>query len=670
MDRAHSEFLVELEEQVERIYVDLDALRVPDLDGRARRELIDRIFRSVHSVKGSSASCGLNAVSQIAHEFEDLLDAARLGQLVLDRAALDTCESAVDALSESLGLAADGIVEPSRNELFERLRAAASGDSSNAEHDEILNTIPGEFWHTLMEPEKYRLAAAVREGSRLFLISTSFEIESFDEEFFRLKEKLAVWGEVISTSPTVNNSDHNKINFQVLYASALDAPRLTTKLREFPTVVFKAVESAPAAQSKELSGPPSVSPTSSSVSSRANFVRTDLEKLDQLISNTHELFRQTSNAFDLARTGSHSEELQKLTEELKTSFLGVEDELINLRMVSIGPTLQRAVRAGRTAARQAGKDIDFEVIGGDLRLDKLLAEAIADPLIHLIRNAVDHGIEDTETRARGGKSKRGTIRIAASSEGGRSRVSVTDDGRGIDPQIVSVAAKRIGLLESETSLDFERSLRLIFRPGFTTMDSVSDLSGRGVGLDVVETGVEQAGGELRVSSKPGVGTTFEIRLPVTFGLMEAKVIVSGGQRYCIAASQTLTGHDALTEDAKVTDAGRATQVSLRELLGQPPVVTQTVSLRTEATDASQSKKDSSREARQITCLLSDERDARGTPKSVRIVVDEVEGNEKVLVRSLGRHAGRWSGVAGATELSDGSVALVLDLPRLLTGLRF
>ena len=662
MDRGHSEFLVELEEQVERIYVDLDALRVPDLDGRARRELIDRIFRSVHSVKGSSASCGLNAVSQIAHEFEDLLDTARRGQLVLDKAALDTCESAVDALSESLGLAADGIVEPSRNELFERLRSAARGESSHAEDDEILNTIPGEFWHALMEPEKYRLAAAVREGSRLFLISTSFEIESFDEEFFRLKETLAVWGEVISTSPTIDNSDRNKINFQVLYASALDAPSLTTKLREFPTVVLKAVDSTPVAESRELAGLPAVSPTPSSVSSRANFVRTDLETLDQLISNTHELFRQTSNALDLAGTGSPSKEFQNLTEELKASFLSVEDELINLRMVSIGPTLQRAVRAGRTAARQAGKEIDFDVTGGDLRLDKLLAEAIADPLIHLIRNAVDHGIEDNETRARGGKSRRGTIRIAASNEAGRSRVSVTDDGRGIDPVIVSAAAKRLGLVESETSLNFERSLRLIFRPGFTTMDSVSDLSGRGVGLDVVETGVEQAGGELRVSSKPGAGATFEIRLPVTFGLMEAKVVVSAGQRYCIASSQTFTEDNALTNDA-IDD--RVPHVSLRDLLGQPPVVTQTVSLRTEATNASQSKKDSSREAHQITCLLSDERDARGTPKSVRIVVDELAGTEKVLVRSLGRHAGRWSGVAGATELRDGSVALVLDLTRLL-----
>jgi two-component system, chemotaxis family, sensor kinase CheA len=668
MDQAQSEFLVELEELVEQIYVDLDALRDTELDGRGRREVIDRIFRRVHSVKGSSASCGLNVVSQIAHEFEDLLDAARVGRVVLHDAILDTCDSAVDALSESLSLAADGIVEPSRSQLFERLRALTRGNSSHADDDAILKRIPAEIWVKLTEPEKYRLAGAVREGNRLFLISTSFEIESFDEEFFRLKEKLAAWGDVISTSPTVDDLNQEKINFQVLYASAFEAPRLEASLAEFPNVVLNGtVPVAPPTELTKLS--PSITPTRASVSSLANFVRTDLETLDRLISTTHELFRRTSNALDLSAGRSDSERLQSLNEELKASFLSVEDELINLRMVSLGPTLQRAVRAGRTAARLAEKEIDFEVTGGDLRLDKLLADAIADPLIHLIRNAVDHGIEDAETRAQAGKSGRGSVHIEASSEGGRSRVSVTDDGRGIDPELVSAAAKRLGILESDIDLDFERSLRLIFRPGFTTVDSVSDLSGRGVGLDVVETEVEQAGGELRVSSRPGVGTTFEIRLPVTFGLMEAKVVVSGGQRYCIAASETLAG-EKNGREASITNAQQLPQVSLQQLLGQPSLVTQTVSLRSDATDASESKKNSPQAAQLITCLFSDERD--GTtgriPKSVRIVVDEIQGTEKVLVRGLGRHAGRWYGVAGATELSDGSIALVLDLPRLLTGL--
>ena len=182
-------------------------------------------------------------LSQIAHEFENLLDAARVGRVTLDDAVLDTCESAVDALSDSLGLAAAGILEPSRSQIFERLQALTRGPTgdSHTEDDAVLKRIPAETWQALTEPEKHRLADAVREGSRLFIISTSFDIASFDEEFFRLKEKLAEWGEVISTSPTVDESLPDKINFQVLYASGIEAGSLEANLSEFPDVVSKPV---------------------------------------------------------------------------------------------------------------------------------------------------------------------------------------------------------------------------------------------------------------------------------------------------------------------------------------------------------------------------------------------------------------------------------------------
>ena len=383
-------------------------------------------------------------------------------------------------------------------------------------------------------------------------------------------------------------------------------------------------------------------------------MRTDLDKLDRLISSTHELLRTTSNALELALSEQQlpapaRQELQKLNEQIRTSFMGVEDELINLRMVSLGPTLQRAMRAGRAAARLAAKEIDFEIVGAGLLLDKLLVDAIADPLIHLVRNAVDHGIESSvETRLQAGKKPRGTVRIEAVSEGSQSRLRVVDDGRGVDPLLVAEAALRLGIPTSDSPLDIERSLRLIFRPGFTTLASVSDVSGRGVGLDVVETAVEQVGGELRVSSEPGEGTTFEIRLPVTFGLVATNVVVSAGNRYCIPAAQTL-GIDAIEVVDGASGANQLRQVSMRDLLGQPE------------------EEDSSSQLHLITCQFTDERAGMSNQESkcVGIVVDRVEGPQEVLVRNLGRHAGRWYGIAGATELRDGTVALVLDLPRLL-----
>jgi two-component system chemotaxis sensor kinase CheA len=343
------------------------------------------------------------------------------------------------------------------------------------------------------------------------------------------------------------------------------------------------------------------------------------------------------------------------------------------------PILLRVVRAGRAAARQAGKDIDFELVGGDIKLDKLLVDAIADPLIHLVRNAVDHGIESAEARIDACKRPHGTVRIEALSEGSQSRVRVTDDGRGIDPLLISEAAMRLGIADAESDLDFERSLRLIFRPGFTTLESASNVSGRGVGLDVVETAVEMVGGELRVSSKPAAGTTFEIRLPVTFGLLDAIVFVSGANRYCIPASQTLAietvapsnldgGHEENSTGAASLNqregAGAVPLVSMREVLRQPADASSEKS----STIAARESVEAGSQSHIITCQFADEQagtSGDGT-KRVGLIVDAVAGTEEVLVRTLGRHAGRWYGVAGATELRDGTVALVLDLPRLLS----
>ncbi|HKB65707.1 MAG TPA: ATP-binding protein [Pyrinomonadaceae bacterium] len=653
MDQTQREFLVEVEDLVEQIFADLDELRATRAEGQARRELIDRIFRLVHSVKGSAASSGLEVVNHIAHEFESLLAEIRAGRVLVDDEVLDTCESAAEALTESLTLAASGVVEPSYRALFERLQAAAldrvpARDPTDSEA--ILKNIPFEIWESLNEAEKNRLVSIAAEGSPIFVVGTSFDIGNFDAEFFRLKEKLAAFGEVISTSPAVDPDRPDKINFRILYAVNSDLQTVQTAVSDFAEVVFDELVSTDVdpAVSKEIL---SASPPLASIARLSNFVRTDLDRLDRLISSTHALLRATSTTLNLAMSQLPvpSEELHKMNRHIRSSFIGLEDELINLRLASLGPTLQRVARAGRAAARLDAKEINFEISGAEVRLDRLLIEAMADPLIHLVRNAVGHGIETIEERTQAGKPPRGTVRIEAVSEGSQSRLRVVDDGRGVDPQFITEAARRLGLFKSDAQLDMEQSLRLIFRPGFTTLASASDISGRGVGLDVVETAVEQVGGELRVSSKPGYGTTFEIRLPVTFGLVATNVIVSAGKHYCIPASQTL-GIDAIDIIDGASGANQIPQVSMRDLLGQPEEQDETTS-----------------RLQLITCQFTDERagvDSQKT-RSVGIVVDEVQAPQEVLVRNLGRHAGRWYGIAGATELRDGTVALVLDLPRLL-----
>jgi two-component system chemotaxis sensor kinase CheA len=651
VDQTKREFLIEIEELVEQIFADLDELRATKTEGRARRELIDQVFRRVHSVKGSAASSGLEVVSHIAHEFENLLDEVRAGRVQIADSVVNTCESATEALSESLSLAASGIVEPSRRALFDQLQAAAQAKTTSElpTSEAVLKNIPFEIWESLTEAEKQKLLSVVGEGSPLFVVATSFDLGNFDAEFSRLTEKLRESGEVISTSPKVDHEHPDKINFRILYAGTTDLDTLQASVSDVAKVVCHEIVSA----RRETEVPVaeeivSVSRVPASLATLSNFVRADLEKLDRLISSTHDLWRTTSTTLALTQMNAPvSDELHRLTQQIRSSFISLEDQLINLRLVPLGPTLQRAVRAGRAAARVAGKEVNFEVSGSEIRLDKLLVEAVADPLIHLVRNAVDHGIESAEERTQTGKTPRGTVRIEAASEGSQSRLRVTDDGRGVDPTLVSVAAHRLGIFTSDDQLDIERSLRLIFRPGFTTLTEASETSGRGVGLDAVETAVEQVGGELRVSSKAGSGTTFEIRLPVTFGLVTTNVVVSAGNRYCIPSSQTL-GIDAIDVVDGASGADQLRQVSMRDLLGQP-----------------EEPDDSTSQLHLVTCQFTDDRNGRRQTKCVGIVVDQVEGPQEVLVRTLGRHAGRWYGIAGATELRDGTVALVLDLQRLL-----
>jgi two-component system chemotaxis sensor kinase CheA len=200
---------------------------------------------------------------------------------------------------------------------------------------------------------------------------------------------------------------------------------------------------------------------------------------------------------------------------LRQRFAELEEKLIGMRMSPLAQTLARAVRAGTIAARTVGKEIDFETVGGDVRLDKSLSDAISDPLLHLLRNAVDHGIESPSERAAAGKSARGLIKLEALAEGSRVRLRITDDGRGIDTQLVAQAARERGMIDENAPVTNEQALRLIFAPGFTTAATVSNVSGRGVGLDVVERAIEQVGGEILIKSEAGSGTTFELLLPTT-----------------------------------------------------------------------------------------------------------------------------------------------------------
>lgn len=289
--------------------------------------------------------------------------------------------------------------------------------------------IPVDIWNSLKQEQKHSVQQAIAEGARLFLVQTNFDLADFDRKFQRLKDALNEMGEVISTWPTIDNAHPGKLNFRILYAETGDA-----------------VKNIPALTIEELA----------------------------LTSS-----EPATNEFQI-----HLPELERCLGKLSA-------ELGQVPAAPFGDVFEQAVRAGRSVAASTGKQVDFEVRGQDLKLDERLRGVIGDLLVHLVRNAVDHGIETSEGREKYRKNPRGKIVIEVANLGGQIRITVTDDGRGIDPSV----------------------LEQVFRPGFSTAPEISEISGRGVGLDAVKTAVEEAGGSLSVRSRILRGSTFEITLP-------------------------------------------------------------------------------------------------------------------------------------------------------------
>jgi two-component system chemotaxis sensor kinase CheA len=685
-DQLLREFLAEAEDLIEALYTDLAALRARRGEGRARRELVGRIFRHVHTIKGAAAAAGLESASQLAHDFETLLDAVRLGRVAVEEPVLEAFEAALGAVSSNLSAAARGTqAAPPPRGLIERLQhlASAGAESAPTTGDTragALDALPAEIARTLSEYEGQRLREAVGEGARLFVVVVDFDILTFDEQFRGLSDVLNERGEIISTMPGVGAAAMpDRVSFRIVYATDEGRAQAAERVAPFGATLADEETSADAqaaaregAEAGRLSFLDEASvdeATRASASSLTMLVRVPLDELDELISATHELFTDTVAVFDLALAGDLSRaertELEIRAPRVRRRFFELEERLIELRMVPMRATLERAARAGQTVARAAGKEVDFETEGGEVRLDKSLAEGVTDPLLHLLRNAVSHGIESREERESAGKPARGRVRLEATAEGSRVSLRVSDDGRGIDAEMVTRAAIERGIISREERLTEQQALRLIFRPGFSTASELSTVSGRGVGLDVVEQMVERAGGELRVWSRRGLGTTFEMRLPTTLALVPSLVVRSAGHRYCVDARHVVEAGYIAGADVTFDVGGGPPRVRWR---GESvPLVRLRALLSQEAKAATDGADAGERIPVVISRIGVRESDAEGgqAEKRAAVVVDGWDGHSEVLVRGLGRHGTRWRGVSGATELGDGTVALMLDLPRLL-----
>ena len=681
--KADLEFVAEAEEILERMREDLANLSDQRASGtEVDPDLVNSIFRSAHSMKGLAGLFGLETMSELAHHLEDILDSLRLGRLSMESPALNLLDEAVELFSLLMRRLGDSDFEPeaqsSVEELVNRIEAAVQ---ERVESDDTLTglDLDPSLLRALTEYEEHRLRENISRGRHVALVDSTFEIIAFEEGLSELSEAIREVGEVVSTLPSPGDAPESQIRFSLLVASDLSSDDIAERL-DFPDTQVRLViagttssssnspeETATSEESKPSQAGPNGSepqnPTADeaaadlsagigSLKSISATVRVDIHKLDDLMNLVGELtisriaiVRIAEKLATDSSTRRIASELSKAHKTLDRKLKELQSSVLDVRMVPLRQIFEKLSRVARRLQRDLGKTVNLEFSGVDTELDKLIAEKLVDPLMHIVRNSFDHGIESPEERVKLGKSRDGNIRIDAFQRGNHVVIQIEDDGSGIDPVAVRAKAEALGLVDADAVLTDKECLSLIFAPGFSTRNEVSGTSGRGVGMDVVRSNLSDLGGIVDISSQLGRGTTLTLTLPITLAIIQALIVGVGKQRFAIPLNSVL--------ETLLIDCSEIQHSEGREILnlrGEP------LHLRRLSDEFGLSH---SEDERQYVVVL-----ALGDLR-VGLLVDQLDGQLDTVIKSIQGPIAQVRGIAGATELGDRGAVLVIDVSAII-----
>jgi two-component system chemotaxis sensor kinase CheA len=597
-------------------------------------EPLSAIFRAVHTVKGMSATMGYDAVAALSHELETVLDAVRRGERTITPAMMDALFEAADVLEVSVEQAVRGKdTSAETGPVIERLRGLAR---MTGEFPAIPESPPAQGAPAPAAPAaarelfvRVRLAANVPlRGVRAFVV-------------IKRAESL---GRVIEVVPPLEalQAEQFEREFAVRLETDATAPDIVTALRAAGDVDRVEVEDPKALAAARAAAEPA---SESGRARGSRNVRIDLRRLDALMNLIGELVITRGRLVELATLRDDPPLIDAVTEASRL-VSDLQDEIMASRMVPVWQVFDRFPRLVRDSSRALGKQIDFTIEGKDIELDRSMLDEIGEPVVHLLRNAIDHGFESTEERMAAGKPPAGRLVVSAARERSSITVRVTDDGRGIDRERVLRKARKLGLVDAGRSeLSDDELIRLISRPGFSTAERVTDISGRGVGIDAVHARIRSLGGSVEIRSMPGVGTTVTLRLPLTLAILRALLVRVDGDTFAVpmthvnetvelegAALKSVKGHEVLMLRDDVLPL-----VRFRSLLGM-------------AGDGGRLP--------QVIVLEVGERRAG-------LVVDELAGQQDIVVKQFDAVRNAATVFSGATILGDGAPALIVDVGSLL-----
>lgn len=611
---------------------------------------INALFRAIHTIKGISGIFGIQSIVDFSHVFESLLDDIRLGKMELSDDVMKFLFSNVDIFKN--------IIKDINNDVSHdvteylkciesfRVSEKAKGAASDKAED-FLNRIPRTVIKVLSEYEEHRLKINIKEGKGIYFASAAFSLTDFDRPLNDLTELIRSQAELISMLPTSADLPPDSIGFNILFGSLKPLNELKQALN---ISIDEFIEPKPAQPPEE--GPPITGPEETPLKSASTSVRVDIGKLDRILNTISDLslaWTATSRiAAEMKGEYGHAPlvfDVIKISQTLGRRVSEIQEQVLEIRMIPIAQIFSRLGQVIKRYSREAGKQIDLLLYGEETEIDKYLAEEIVDPLMHIVRNSIDHGIERPEERASAGKGEKGTITIRAFQRGNHVVIEVKDDGAGIDIRDIKEKAIEKGLIPSDAGLSDDEILDLIFLPGFSTRATVSKVSGRGVGLDVVKQRLLSLGGFVDVATEKGVGTTFFLTMPVTLAILKALTVKVSSERFAIpltSISETLI----IEHRDMQTIEGKEVYNLRGEML---PIVS----------IAKRFGLESNATSRSFTVVVG-----HGA-KRLGLLVDEFIGQHEIIIKSLGNYLKGYRGFAGAAEIGKHEVILVIDVESII-----
>jgi two-component system, chemotaxis family, sensor kinase CheA len=561
-DDSRRQFADEAEAWIEELETALDASGDPT-PGR-----VNGMFRAAHSFKSAAAMEGFRNLGAFLHDLESALDELRMGRSRWNssfRAALRQAVSRVArelrASFESGGDASFDAASAGRA-LRQAVAEAAATDAFRPpplDLDERTRK-------SLTEYEEHRLAENLRAGRHVYAVSVVFAFADFDERLRRLGERMNAAGELLATLPSAEGSSGDRLAFRLLYSA--DASPIGWEDLAPGLSIRQLDPEAPFRRGAEEPG--------ESIRSAGRALRVPLERVDAVLGRAEETSRAAERVVRRLRglgetlSPRRRYELEDDLAKLLRSVREVRESAVRTRLVPVRTVAVRLARVADRLLAESGKEAGFSIEGGETEIDRPLLEELADPLLHILNNAVDHGLEEPAERLRLGKPRRGSLRFIASARGASATLAIADDGRGIDEALIRDRARELGYSDPGPAAPRARVLDLLFEPGFSTASEVSATSGRGVGLDVVRERVHALRGEIRVFSERGRGTRFELNAPVTLALYEVLLVEDAGRLYAVpmgAIQRTAKLEEGQTR--LVLDEGACEVLSLASALRAP-----------------------------------------------------------------------------------------------------